>query len=66
MALCIIRKLTKIFSIEHINTTSYRPRLNGSTHRFHRWLNATEGIDCEKYQERWEEFLQRAVYAHNV
>ena len=25
-----------------------------------------EGIYCEEYQERWEEFLQRAVYAHNV
>ena len=23
-------------------------------------------IYCEKYQERWEEFLQPAVYAHNV
>ena len=24
------------------------------------------GIYCENYQERWEEFLQPAVYAHNV
>jgi len=29
-------------------------------------LNAAVGIYCEKYQERWEEFLQPAVYAHNV
>jgi len=52
--------------IEHIVTTSYHPRLNGSTERVHRWLNAVIGIYYEKYQERWEEFLQPAVYADNV
>ncbi|KAL9952626.1 hypothetical protein ACROYT_G039902 [Oculina patagonica] len=62
----VLRQLTKLLSIEHIVTTSYRPRLNGSTERVHRWLNATIGIYCEKHQERWEEFLQPAVYAHNV
>ena len=56
----------KLLSIEHIVTTSYHPRLNGSTERVHRWLNAAVGIYCEKHQERWEEFLQPAVYAHNV
>ena len=29
-------------------------------------MNAAVGIYCEKYQERWKEFLQPAVYAHNV
>jgi len=29
-------------------------------------LNAAVGIYCENYQERWEEFLQPAVYALNV
>ena len=62
----VLRQLTKLLSIEHIVTTSYRPRLNGSTERVHRWLNTAIGIYCEKYQERWEEFLQPAVYAHNV
>ena len=32
----------------------------------HRWLNAAIGIDCEEYEECWQEFLQPAVYAHNV
>jgi len=50
----------------NIVTTSYRPRLNGSTERVHRWLNAAIGIYCEKHQERWKEFLQQAVYSHNV
>ena len=62
----VLRQLTKLLSIEHIVTTSYRPRLNGSTERVHRWLNAAIAIYCEKHQERWEEFLQPAVYAHNV
>ena len=62
----VLHQLTKLLSIEHIVTTSYRPRLNGSTECVHRWLNAAVGIYYEKYQERWEEFLQPAVYAHNV
>ena len=62
----VLRQLTKLLSIEHIVTTSYRPHLNGSTERVHRWLNAAVGIYCETYQERWEEFRRPAVYAHNV
>ena len=62
----VLRQLTKFLSVEHIVITSYRPRLNGRTERVHRWLNAAVGIYCEKYQECWEEFLQPAVYAHNV
>ena len=32
----------------------------------HRFLNATIDIYCEHFQEQWEEFLQPAVYSHNV
>ena len=46
----VLRQLTKLLSIEHIVTTGYRPRLNGSTERVHRWLNTGIGIYCEKYQ----------------
>ena len=49
----VLRQLTKLLSVENTVTTSYRPRLNGSTERVHRWLNAAIGIYCEKYQERW-------------
>ena len=62
----VLCQLTELLSVEHIVTTSYNPRLNGSTERVHRWLNAAVGIYCEKYQELWEEFLQPAQYAHNV
>ena len=51
---------------EHVFTTSYRPRLNGSTERVHRWLNSALGIYCEKNQQLWEDFLQPATYAHNT
>ena len=64
----VLRQLTKLlpWSIEHIVTTSYRPRINGSTEGVHKWLNVAIEIDCEKYEECWQEFLQPAVYAHNV
>ncbi|KAL9981137.1 hypothetical protein ACROYT_G009801 [Oculina patagonica] len=52
--------------LEHVFTTSYRPRLNGSTERVHRWLNSALGIYCEKNQQLWEDFLQPATYAHNT
>ena len=32
----------------------------------HRFLNAAIGIYCEHFQEQWQEFLQPAVYSHNV
>ena len=62
----VLRQLTKLLWIAHILTTSYCPRVNGSTERVHRWLSAAIRIDCEKYEECWQEFLQPAVYAHNV
>jgi len=53
----VLRQLTKLVSIEHVVTTSHRPRLNRSTERVLKWLNAAVGIYCEKYQECWEEYL---------
>ena len=55
-----------MLSIQQVYTSGFRPRLNGSTERVHRFLNAALGIFCEKNQERWEECLQPAVYAHNT
>ena len=40
--------------------------MNGATERTHRFLNAALGIYCEKHQEKWEGYLQPAVYAHNT
>ena len=57
----ILQELTKLLSIEHVFTTSYRPRLNGSTKRVHRWLNSVLGIYCEQNHQLWEEFLQPAT-----
>ena len=44
----VLQELTNLLSIEHVFTTSYRPRLIGSTERVHRWLNSALGIYCEK------------------
>ena len=46
----VLKELTTLLSIGHVFTTSYRPRLNGSTERVHRWLNSALGIYCEKNQ----------------
>ena len=59
-------RVLKLLSIEHILTTSYRPWLSGATERTHRYLNSALGIYCEKYQHLWENYLQPAVYSHNV
>lgn len=45
----VLNRLTILLSIDYVVTTSYRPRLNGSTERVHRWLNAAIGIYCEKH-----------------
>ena len=62
----VLKELTTLLSIEHVFTTSYRPRLNGSTEHVHRWLNSALGIYGEKTQQLWEDFLQPATYAHNT
>ena len=62
----VLDRVLKLLSIEHILTTSYRPRLNGATERTHHYLNSALGIYCEKYQHLWEDYLQPAVYSHNV
>ena len=54
------------FPIDHVFTTSYRPRLNGATERVHRWLNSAIAIYCDELQTNWQDFLQPAVYTHNV
>ena len=59
-------ELTKLLSVKQVFTSGFQPRLNGATEQTHRFLNAALGIYCEHYQEQWEEFLQPAVYVHNV
>ena len=57
----VLHRITKLLSIKHIFTSSYRPRLNGATERVHRWLNAAIGIFCEQHQSDWESYLQPAT-----
>ena len=62
----LLHRITKLLSIKHVFTSGFRPRLGGATERTHHLLNTALGIFCEKQQEKWEQFLQSAVYAHNV
>ena len=62
----LLHRITKLHSIKHAFTSGFGPRLNGATERTRRFLNVALEIFCEKQQEKWEQFLQLAVYAHNV
>ena len=62
----LLHRITQLLSIKQVFTSGFRPRLNGATERSHRFLNTALGIFCEQQQEQWEQFLQPAVYAHNV
>ena len=62
----LLHRIMQLLSIRHVFTSGFRPRLNGATERTHRFLNASLGIYCEHQQEKWEEYLQPAVYADNT
>ena len=62
----LLHRITQLLSIKQVFTSGFHPRLNGATERSHRFLNSALGIFCEHQQEKWEQFLQPAVYSHNV
>ena len=62
----LLHCITQLLSIKPIFTSGFRPRLNGATEHNHRFLNSALGIFCEHQQGKWEQFLQPAVYSHNV
>ena len=62
----LLHQITQLLSIKQVFTSGFRPRLNGATERSHQFLNSALGIFCEHQQEKWEQFLQPAVYSHNV
>ena len=62
----LLHRITQLLSIRHVFTSGFYPRLNGATECTHRFLNAALGIYCERQQEKWEEYLQSTVYAHNT
>ena len=62
----LLHRITQLLSIKQVFTSGFRPRLNGATERSHHFLNSALGIFCEHQQEKWEQFLQPAVYSHNV
>ena len=52
--------------VKQVFTSGFPPCLNSATECTHRFLNSALGIYCEHHQEQWEDYLQSAVYAHNV
>ena len=62
----LLHRITQLLSIKQVFTSGFRPHLNGATERSHRFLNSALSIFCEHQQEKWEQFLQPAVYSHNV
>ena len=62
----LLHRITQLLSIRQVFTLGFRPCLKCATECTHRFLNAALGIYCEHQQEKWEEYLQSAVYAHNT
>ena len=62
----LLDRITQLLSIRQVFTSGFRPCLNGTTERTHRFLTAALGIYCKHQQEKWEEYLQSAIYAHNT
>ena len=61
----VLSQITKLLKLKHVFTMPYRPRLNRCTEHTHRWLNSTLAI-CDKYQHKWENYLQGATYSHSI
>ena len=62
----LLHRITQLLSIRQVFTSDLRPPLIGATERNHWFLNSVLGIFCEYQQEKWEQFLQPAVYFHNA
>ena len=62
----LLHRIAQLLLIKQVFTSGFRPRLNGATERSHQFFNSALGIFCEHQQEKWEQFLQPAVYSHNV
>ena len=62
----LLHRITQLLWIKQVFTSGFRPRLNGATERIHQFLNSALGIFCEHQQEKLEQFLQPAVYSHDV
>ena len=62
----LLHQITQSLLIKQVSTSGFHPRLNGATERSHQFLNSALGIFCEHQQEKWQQFLQPAVYSHNV
>ena len=48
----LLHRITQLLSIGQVFTSGFRPHLNGTTERTHRFLDAALGIYCEHQQEK--------------
>ena len=55
-------RITKMLSIKYVFTTSYRPRMKGSTEKVHRFLNTALGIFCEKHHNITGNHIYRQLH----
>ena len=62
----LLHRITKLLSVKHVLTSGFQPCLSGAIEHTHHFFNMALGIFCEKQEKKWEQFLQPAVYAHNV
>ena len=51
--------------VAHVLSAPYHPRSNGLVERANRSIIATLSLQCSTKQQEWDDYIQKAVFAHN-
>lgn len=60
----LFKNICKLFGIQHIKTTAFRPQSNGSLERFHRTMKTYLAQFAEVRE--WDQLINMACYAYNT
>lgn len=61
----LFKSLCKLCGIKKIRTSAFRPQSNGAIERMHRSLKEYLRHFTNEQQDKWDEFLRLACFAHN-
>jgi hypothetical protein len=63
----VVQRCCKLFGIEKVHTTAYRPQGNGANERMHQELTKHLSIYlADKHKSHWHKLLQFAAWVHNT
>ena len=61
----LFEEFLAMMEVAHVLTAPYHPRSNGLVERANRTIIATLRLQCSTKQNTWDDFIQKAVFAHN-